>query len=285
MDSKINQDSLQSLKKFRENQVKINIRLHLIFLLLISIIDIGLIFFIITYKSKLSLLKSKTNTNDNLINKNKDLIEKNNNDITHKYLNIMALSQTSSFRFSLILESSQEVQKIKNNIIEFYKDKNKHIDMNKLKLNFLYQGVMEGDTFNDLRNNIDTSSNTLILIQSENIIKFGFYFEKPILFYQNEGFKDSDNNCFLFTFNHDNIFKCIGNGVKIKINDDENMIIIGENDIIIKNNFLFFDDNKRGIINYPFKSIDTSTINKNIFTNINGKFTVSGFEIFSFDFD
>ena len=40
MDGKINQDSIQSLKKFRENQVKNNIKLHLIFLILISIIDI-----------------------------------------------------------------------------------------------------------------------------------------------------------------------------------------------------------------------------------------------------
>ena len=81
MDGKINQDSIQSLKKFRENQVKNNVKLHLIFLVLISIIDIGLIFFIISYKSKISSLKSKTNNNDNLINTNKDLIEKNNNDI------------------------------------------------------------------------------------------------------------------------------------------------------------------------------------------------------------
>ena len=284
MDGKINQDSIQSLKKFRENQVKNNVKLHLIFLVLISIIDIGLIFFIISYKSKISSLKSKTNNNDNLINTNKDLIEKNNNDIAHKYVNIIAMNTPGSFRFSLLFETSQEVKKIQNKIIEFYKDKNRSIDINKIKMHFLFQCIMEGDTFMELRNKIDMSSNTLILIESDNNIKFGFYFEKPILFYQNEGFKDSDNNCFLFSFNHEGIFKCIGNGEKIKINYDENMLVIGEDDIIIKNNFLLYDE-KRGIDNFPYKAIDTSTINKNIFTNSDGKFSIVGLEIFSFEFD
>ena len=61
------------------------------------------------------------------------------------------------------------------------------------------------------------------------------------------------------------------------------MIVIGDNDIIIKKNFMRGDENS-GVINFPFKSFDVSTINSNIFTGTNGEFAIRSLEIFSFDF-
>ena len=63
------------------------------------------------------------------------------------------------------------------------------------------------------------------------------------------------------------------------------MIVIGDDDIIIKRNFFNYEE-KKGVINFPFKAIDVSTINKNIFTNSDeNSFHFMGLEIFSFDFN
>ena len=105
MHSNINEDSYRTLKIYRQNQIKANIRLHLIFILLLFIIDIGLIIFIIIYKIKLSSLKYKTSQDSNMINSNKDFIDKNQNMITNKYLNIVAQSPQETIRFSLSLDN------------------------------------------------------------------------------------------------------------------------------------------------------------------------------------
>ena len=66
-------------------------------------------------------------------------------------------------------------------------------------------------------------------------------------------------------------------------NDKEGMIVIGDGDIIIKKNY--YESDETGVINYPFKSFDISTINKNIFTEKDGTIPIRGVEIFSFDFN
>ena len=285
MHSNINEDSYRTLKIYRQNQIKANIRLHLIFILLLFIIDIGLIIFIIIYKIKLSSLKYKTSQNSNMINSNKDFIDKNQNMITNKYLNIVAQSPQETIRFSLSLDNSQEVNKIKNNIIKFYKEnKNINLDINKFSMKFIYQAVMEGDTYTDIKNKINMYSNIFILFEAEEENKFGFFLEEQILLDNKHGFEYNGNNCFIMSFQHEGIFKCIGDKNKLRIKDEDNLLLIGEDDIIIKNKFLFFEE-KRSMVNFPFKAFDVSTINQNIFTNNNENiFNTLAMEIFSFDF-
>ena len=285
MHSNINEDSYRTLKIYRQNQIKANIRLHLIFILLLFIIDIGLIIFIIIYKIKLSSLKYKTSQDSNMINSNKDFIDKNQNMITNKYLNIVAQSPQETIRFSLSLDNSQEVNKIKNNIIKFYKEnKNINLDINKFSMKFIYQAVMEGDTYNDIKNKINMYSNIFILFEAEEENKFGFFLEEQILLDNKHGFEYNGNNCFIMSFQHEGIFKCIGDKNKLRIKDEDNLLLIGEDDIIIKNKFLFFEE-KRSMVNFPFKAFDVSTINQNIFTNNNENiFNTLAMEIFSFDF-
>ena len=285
MHSNINEDSYRTLKIYRQNQIKANIRLHLIFILLLFIIDIGLIIFIIIYKIKLSSLKYKTSQNSNMINSNKDFIDKNQNMITNKYLNIVAQSPQETIRFSLSLDNSQEVNKIKNNIIKFYKEnKNINLDINKFSMKFIYQAVMEGDTYTDIKNKINMYSNIFILFEAEEENKFGFFLEEQILLDNKHGFEYNGNNCFIMSFQHEGIFKCIGDKNKLRIKDEDNLLLIGEDDIIIKNKFLFFEE-KRSMVNFPFKAFDVSTINQNIFTNNNENiFNTLAVEIFSFDF-
>lgn len=285
MHSNINEDSYRTLKIYRQNQIKANIRLHLIFILLLFIIDIGLIIFIIIYKIKLSSLKYKTSQDSNMINSNKDFIDKNQNMITNKYLNIVAQSPQETIRFSLSLDNSQEVNKIKNNIIKFYKEnKNINLDINKFSMKFIYQAVMEGDTYTDIKNKINMYSNIFILFEAEEENKFGFFLEEQILLDNKHGFEYNGNNCFIMSFQHEGIFKCIGDKNKLRIKDEDNLLLIGEDDIIIKNKFLFFEE-KRSMVNFPFKAFDVSTINQNIFTNNNeNTFNTLAVEIFSFDF-
>ena len=285
MHSNINEDSYRTLKIYRQNQIKANIRLHLIFILLLFIIDIGLIIFIIIYKIKLSSLKYKTSQDSNMINSNKDFIDKNQNMITNKYLNIVAQSPQETIRFSLSLDNSQEVNKIKNNIIKFYKEnKNINLDINKFSMKFIYQAVMEGDTYTDIKNKINMYSNIFILFEAEEENKFGFFLEEQILLDNKHGFEYNGNNCFIMSFQHEGIFKCIGDKNKLRIKDEDNLLLIGEDDIIIRNKFLFFEE-KRSMVNFPFKAFDVSTINQNIFTNNNENiFNTLAMEIFSFDF-
>ena len=285
MHSNINEDSYRTLKIYRQNQIKANIRLHLIFILLLFIIDIGLIIFIIIYKIKLSSLKYKTSQDSNIINSNKDFIDKNQNMITNKYLNIVAQSPQETIRFSLSLDNSQEVNKIKNNIIKFYKEnKNINLDINKFSMKFIYQAVMEGDTYTDIKNKINMYSNIFILFEAEEENKFGFFLEEQILLDNKHGFEYNGNNCFIMSFQHEGIFKCIGDKNKLRIKDEDNLLLFGEDDIIIKNKFLFFEE-KRSMVNFPFKAFDVSTINQNIFTNNNENiFNTLAMEIFSFDF-
>ena len=156
-----------------------------------------------------------------------------------------------------------------------------NLNINKIDLHFKYQSVRDGDIFSSLKEIIDYSIHTLFLIKIENEMKFGFFIEDTILI-ENEKYIYRDNNCFMVSFQKEGIFKCIGDNNKLEISDNnDGLIIIGDGDIIIKNNFLQFEKNM-GKINYPFKSFDISNINKNIFTESNGEFKIRGIEIFSF---
>ena len=284
MHSNINEDSYKTLKNFRQNQIKTNIRFHLIFILLLFIVDVGLIVFIIIYKIKLASLKFKSSQDSNLINSKKDFIDRNQNLITKKYLNIAAQSPFGTFRFSLSLDNSQEVNQIKKNIIKFSKDnRNINFDINELNMNFIYQAVFEGDTYTDFKDKIDMSSNIFFLFEALEGNKFGFFLGDKIFLDNKQGFEYNGNNCFIMSFQHEGIFRCTGDKNKLTIKNEDYFLIIGDGDIIVKNKFLFYKE-KRAMINFPFKAFDVSTINENIFTNNNeNEFNVLAIEIFSFD--
>ena len=284
MQKNINKESYKTLKEFRENQIKSNIVLHLIFIVLISIIDAGFLIFIFIFKLKISKIKSKSKENTSLIDKNQNLIEENNDSINHKIINIISQMPTVTYRFSYMFQKSEQVQKLKNSIRDFYKDiQYINLDIKKFSIKFIYSAIMEGDSYFDIESKINFNSNNFIIIESEDDMKFGFYFEETIELSKKNEFHYNGNKCFMISFQHDGIFKCLDNKKnKISIKNEENMIVIGDDDIIIKNEFFSYSD-KKGIINFPFKSIDVSNINKNIFTEFNDKFDVKGIEIFSFN--
>lgn len=281
----INEESIKAMKEFRQKQIKTNIKLHIIFFILILLLNLGLVFFIIVYKSKISEIKSRTANNSNSISSDKDVINKRNTEIEHKMVNIMAKSYNGLYHFSFIFETKKEVDLMKNYIVEFYKDKNLNIDIDKINMNIKYQAPIDGDTFNNLKQNINYNFHTFIFIESEFNHKFGFYIEDVIIIDKKNKYVDNDNNCFLVSFQKEGLFKCTGKKNKIEIKkDNDGILVIGDGDIIIKNNF-YQTSQKMGKINYPFKSFDVSTINKNIFTREDGEFDIVNMEVFSFDFN
>ena len=280
----INEESIKAMKEFKKKQIQTNIKLHIIFFILILLINIGLIFFIIIYKSKISEIKLKTNKNSSLIDNDKDSLIRNQNEISHKIVNILASSFDGKNRFSFIFDSTREALIAKNYIVDFYKTKNVNLDSNKFFLYFRYQSIVDGDSFSSLKDGLYYGYNNLILIWAENI-RFGFFIQDDIILDEDDKFVYKDNNCFLFSLQKEGLFKCIGDKKKLKINnDDDGILTIGDGDIIIKNNFLQMN-NKLGVINYPFKSFDISTINENIFSKKNGEIKINAIEIFIVDFN
>lgn len=281
----INEESINAMMEFRQKQIQSNIRLHIIFFILTLLLNIGLLIFIIVYKSKISEIKSKTNNNSLSINSDKDSIIRNENQIQHRIVNILANNFGGYSHFSFIIENSKEMGTIKNYLVEFFKAKNIILDTNNMYMYFKYQGIVDGDSYSTFREKVEYGYYNLFLIESEDKYRFGFFIENLLVLEEDNKYVYKENDCFLFSFQKEGMFKCIGNKNKLKIeeDDDDGMLIFGDNDIIIKNNYLQHDK-KMGVINFPFKSFDVSTINNNIFTDTTGEFHVRSIEVYSFDF-
>ena len=57
--SNINEESIKAMKEFRQKQIQSNIKLHILFLILIILLDLGLLIFILIYKKKNKWYKIK----------------------------------------------------------------------------------------------------------------------------------------------------------------------------------------------------------------------------------
>ena len=282
----ISDESIKAMKEFRQKQINTNIKLHKIFLLLILFINIGLTVFIIIYKRKISEIKSRSSNNSDSINSDRDVINKRNTEIEHKIVNVMAYSYNGLFHFSFILETKSEVDMVKKSLFDFYQEKNKKINIDNINMKFKYQGSIDGDSFSIFKQRINYNTQAFIFVATDNNNRFGFYFEDLILIDKKNKYASNNNNCFLISFQKDGLFKCIGKNNKLEIKkDDKGMMVIGDGDIIVKNNYIQ-GDKKMGVINFPFKSFDVSTINTNIFTGEeDGEFNILGIEIFNIDFN
>ena len=98
----INDESMNSLKDFRQKQITTNIKYHLVFIYLLLVINIGLIIFIMIYKDKINKIKSKTNSYHSKLDSEDESLSKTNNILMHKLVNIASLNQYGLVRFSFI---------------------------------------------------------------------------------------------------------------------------------------------------------------------------------------
>ena len=274
----INDESLNSLKDFRQKQISTNIKYHITFIILLIIINIGLVVFIIFYKNKIKSIKSKNNTYHSQLDSQDQSLANANNILTHKLVNIAALNQYGLVRFSFFFETSEEFKNIQNIIYDFrQKVEEREIPEEYRNIFLLYAGMF--DTYESFIERVSYYWNLAIFIETENNKKFGIFIDELITPDKDKGLEIDSDKIFLYSFETKKKYDYIGNGKKVfRLNKEGKMIIVGDNELIIYDEFFA----NGGEINFPMKSFDFSTVNNNILTGQNGKFLIKTIEVFCF---
>ena len=274
----INEESIHSLQDFRKKQIITNIRYHIIFLTLLIIINIGLTIFIIFYKTKINSLKSKTSSYYNQIDKGDATISNLNTVLTHKLVNMGLLNQYGLIRFSFIFEKSDEFKTVQNVIYDYRKEVEKREVPIEYRSTFLlFEGMMDNyDTFLD---RVAYFWNLAIFIETLENKKFGIFLSDIIAPIKENEFQTESKNIIMYSFDTKKKYNYIGDGKKVlSINKDGKMLVVGDDELIIYDDFYM----NGGEINFPMKSFDFSTVNSNVITGENGKFSIKNIEAFCF---
>lgn len=277
-ENNINEESKNALLNFRQNQINSNIKLHKIFLGLIMLVNIGLLFFIIFYKSKISQIKMLSNSHTSNINSKEFQLKSQHNELGHKMANIAALGSYDQFRFSLIFENSEEFHTVKKLIydyeIELGEELPKYENFDTV---FLYQGIADNDNAYSFMDYIYYVDKIFILIQTEEGKKFGIYHKEEIIPNDDNEFKSTNKNVMIFSFNAKKLYKFNGKNNSISFTKDK-FLSLGDDELVIYDEYL----TNGGYIEFPLKSFDFSNVNENVLTNENGKFKIRNIEVFSF---
>ena len=274
----INEESIHSLQDFRKKQIITNIRYHIIFLTLLIIINIGLTIFIIFYKSKINSLKSKTSSYYNQIDKGDATISNLNTVLTRKLVNMGLLNQYGLIRFSFIFEKSDEFKTVQNVIYDYRKEVEKREVPIEYRSTFLlFEGMMDNyDTFLD---RVSYFWNLAIFIETLENKKFGIFLSDIIAPIKENEFQTESKNIIMYSFDTKKKYNYIGDGKKVlSINKDGKMLVVGDDELIIYDDFYM----NGAEINFPMKSFDFSTVNSNVLTGENGKFSIKNIEAFCF---
>ena len=273
---KMNPESIKSLKEFNKKQVQSNIKLHKIFLLMIIVIIIFLFGFIVLYNSKISDIKSKMEIHTSKIRENENYISSLDNIYSHKLVNIFAISINifGNYHFSLIFDTSEEVKNTKNLISSFTNIENPSLDL-------IYQGIYDGDDTKVIMFLIRYLSHILIIVETRNEEKFGFFFNDKIDYEEDEEyeyFNSENNNCFLFSLNYNEKYNCKSKGKTTFEINGQGLFNIGNEDIIINHDF----NTEGGIINFPLESFDIkeSDLGYEMFKNLANQFDIFDIEIY-----
>ena len=274
----INEESIHSLQDFRKKQIITNIRYHIIFLALLIIINIGLTIFIIFYKSKINSLKSKTSSYYNQIDKGDATISNLNTVLTHKLVNMGLLNQYGLIRFSFIFEKSDEFKTVQNVIYDYRKEVEKREVPIEYRSTFLlFEGMM--DNYDKFLDRVAYFWNLAIFIETLENKKFGIFLSDIIAPIKENEFQTESKNIIMYSFDTKKKYNYIGDGKKVlSINKDGKMLVVGDEELIIYDDFYM----NGGEINFPMKSFDFSTVNSNVLTGENGKFSIKNIEAFCF---
>ena len=275
-DNHINEESKNELRNFRQNQIKTNIKLHKVFLILVILINIGFIFFIFFYKSKISQIKKMTTSHISNINSEDTQLATQKASLDRKIVNIGSIGSFSGFRFSFIFEKSEEFQHLKNIISNYKKEKGNNID--KMEVIFIYNGYTDSDNYNNFIEKISYTDEIVIMIETIDGNKFGIY-HGGIIMSKNYKFDSECKNVFLFTLDNNKIYKFKGEKKSLNLNK-EKILSLGDDELVIYNEYY----KNGGYIDFPLKSFDFSSINNNILTKNNGKFKINNIEVYRFLF-
>ena len=269
----INEESKSALKKFRQEQISNNIKYHIIFLVLIILVNIGFLIFILIYKSKISEIKNLSNSHFSSINSKDTELSKRKNSIDHKIVNIASLNKGSIFRFSIIFEKSEEFNTIKNLAYDYIVK----ADMTYSQTYFLYQSVIDSDNYINFMDRISYYGNIFIFIQTEDGNKFGIFLHELVVPNNDYEFEVNTKDIFLYSFEKNKQYNLKEDKKLFLSFTKEKMICLGDDELVIYTGYW----TKGGFIKYPLKSFDLPD-NINILTGKNGLFYIRYLEIFSF---
>ena len=274
----ISEESQNALKNFRQNQIKTNIKLHKIFLILIIIIDIGFLFFILFYKSKISTLKKLTNIHTSDIDKEDTNLGTQRISFYKKLVNIASIGSFGRIRFSFIFDKSEDFQNMKKIIYDYKKEIGDKVStVENLETQFLYEGFTDSDDYISLIDKIDYFNDIAIIIYTKDGTKFGVYHNGEISPDNKYKFDSDCKDVFLFTLDNNKIYKFKGKKNSFHLNK-KIFFSLGDDELVIYNEYFL----NGGYIDFPLKSFDFSTINNNILTKKNGKFEIKNIEIYRF---
>ena len=141
---------------------------------------------------------------------------------------------------------------------------------------FLYQGIVDNDS-NYFMDYIYYINKIIILVQTGEGRKFGIYHKEKIIPNHNNEFKSNCKNVIIFSFDTNKIYKFKGKNNSISFTKDK-FLSLGDDEFIIYNEYF----TNGGYIDFPLKSFDFSTVNENVLTNGNGKFSIRNIEVYSF---
>ena len=275
----IDEQSIELLKEYHSKRIKQNIYLHKVCLIMLVFINIISLIFAILYKKQISDIRTIGRKNSTNFEASKNLLSQKNRLINKKLTNILAKNIYGKVHFSYLIKNSDNLNLIKNLIVEFYKEKGVNYNIDEFSCGLLYQNFVDGVMLEDVIYNIQYYHNIVVLF-SNSIGIFGVYFKNIIYLDNNYSYKSDDDNCFLFSFDTKKLYKYIGKKYSVEVSKDK-IFDFGNGDIILYNNF------SKGApeINYPFKSFNIS-INDNPFSekNINDDYFF-GVEIFYFSLE
>ena len=276
IDNNINEESKKALKDFKQNQINSNIKLHKIFLILVILINIGLLFFIYFYKSKISEIKKLSNDLTDKIDSQDMQIVTKKSSIYKKMVNIASRSLFGVFRFSFIFDKSEEFQLVKNIIFDYKKELGENnFNIDDVYTLFIYQGVTDSDEYSVLMDKISFIEKIIFMVKTSDNQRFGIYHNGKIIIDKKRNFDSECYDVILFTLDSNQIYKYKGKKYSMHFNK-KTFLSLGDDELVIYNQYF----NNGGYIDFPLKSFDFSNINNNIFTKTNGKFNIKNVEIF-----
>ena len=274
----ISEESKNALINFRQNQINSNIKLHKIFLILMMLINLGLISFIIFYKSKISQIKKLSNSHASDIDSEDSQLVTQRTSLYNKMVNIAMAGFYGSFRFSFIFEKSDEFHNIKKLVYDYKTEIGDQLsNFDEIKTLFIYQGITDTDLYSVFIDKISYFENLVFIIQTDGGSKFGIYHRGLINPNNKHNFDSDCKDVFLFSLNNNKIYKFKGKKKSIHFNKDK-FLSLGDDELIIYNEYFV----NGGYIDFPLKSFDFSTVNSNVLTKENGKFKIRNIEAYCF---
>ena len=277
----IDENSTQILNEYHKNQVQTNICLHKFCLIIIIIINLFLLGFSITYKTKISKIKNQillknTQIEDIQFNKTKII-----NDCDKKLVNIFSHGKGGKWHFSNFFKDLEEMRFLKNRLLCLLIGPSQESKSIKITLKFICKGSYDGDNFDiasvELMSH-GSFSNYLFLIKDRKGNRFGLITQNGLRV-EDGIFIYRERKCFLFFFDERKMYDYIGE--KECIFFKNNKMIIGKNDIVINENYF----EKGGNVTVPIKMFNVSdNINQKYFNEKNNAIEIEDIELFSYNY-